>query len=172
MNFFVDLRYFFPPIINLVILLLTSPHGVVSLLSSSSTYLNDYPLLKLASLAFVIFLSLLFILTSVRLHLTARPITLRSGYFSCPLAFSLLASIFLQPNLFWVAYFILIITSPWRGFFWDLQKRFWKSFVLALKAIPTLVITCTQRQNNPEPEAAQSTSGLVAVDFAVYIEGN
>ncbi|KAK0586656.1 hypothetical protein LWI29_010316 [Acer saccharum] len=112
-----------------------------------------------------VFLLVVFLLTSIKLPLTAHPVTVRAGRrrFSRPLAFTLLASIFLSPPFFWIAYFIIIITSPCHGMLWNLQKCIFKWLCQTLQSIPTLVISCTsQQQDDDDPEAA--THRLTAVD--------
>ncbi|KAJ0095424.1 hypothetical protein Patl1_15531 [Pistacia atlantica] len=101
MQFFVDLRYLLPPLMNLIILAL-----------------------------------------------------LKSHLQSC-----------LPPPLFWVVYFVIIISFPWHGMLWNLLKYIFKWFVISLQSCSTLVITCSTLQQEATPAPG------IAVEF-VDTEGN
>lgn len=135
MHWFIDLRYAVPPIINLFREKLLAENGNWEIA----------PIFMMASLVFAA-LILLFVCTSVKLPLTVEPIQLRVGSFSAPLTVSLLASLILPPSLFWVAFSLLTIVSPWYPTLLDLLKRFMCWLSRTLHAFPTFIITCvTQR---------------------------
>ncbi|KAL5817475.1 hypothetical protein ACOSQ3_025853 [Xanthoceras sorbifolium] len=168
MHLIVDLRYVFPPLINLMLLLfLTSENGSIFVLVNTASKFDQYPFLNMALLVIAVFLFVVFLLTSIKLPLTAHPITVRAGHFSGPLTFSLFASIFFPPPLFYIAYLIVIITSPWHGMLWNLQKCIFKWFYQNLQSIPTLVVSCAQQQDDPEAVAPPQLEVEV-----VYVEGN
>lgn len=164
MQFFVDLRYLFPPLMNLIILALLTSHVNAWIIFEFN---GEHPILKLAFLLLAIFMLFLFLLTSITINLrfTVHPITVRSGYFSAPLTLSLLASILLPPPLFWVAYFVIIISFPWHGMLWNLLKYIFKWFVISLQSCSTLVITCSTLQQEATPAPG------ITVEF-VDTEGN
>ncbi|KAJ0038776.1 hypothetical protein Pint_22398 [Pistacia integerrima] len=150
MQFFVDLRYLFPPLMNLIILALLKSHVNAWIMLEFD---DEYLILKLLFLLLANFMLFLFLLTYINLRFTAHPnpITVRSGYFSARLTFSLLASIFLPPPLFWVVYFVIIISFPWHGMLWNLLKYIFKWFVISLQSCSTLVITCSTLQQEATP---------------------
>ncbi|KAL5750783.1 hypothetical protein ACOSP7_025386 [Xanthoceras sorbifolium] len=167
MHFFIDLRYLFPPLLNLILFLFLTSHGgkfywdlqnvVAAILQY--TVLN-FLLLMLA----VLFLLLLFLFTPIKLPLTAKPIRLRTGKFSALLALAILASIILQPLLFWVAYSFLIIISPGYKKLWSLFKHFFNWLRQNLQSFPTIFIVCFTQQNqvNSEPPLPQDL--VVVID--------
>ncbi|KAL5750793.1 hypothetical protein ACOSP7_025396 [Xanthoceras sorbifolium] len=149
MNFFIDLRYLFPPLVNLFSFLLFTSQG-------DEVEILRYPISKLPFLMLFLLLLLiiLFLSTSIKLPLTAKPIRLRTGNFSVVLAMATLASIILSPSLFFVAYLFLMLTSFWSGILWSLFKRLFNWLRQSLQSVPTIFIICfTQNQENTEPTA-------------------
>ncbi|KAJ0096262.1 hypothetical protein Patl1_15528 [Pistacia atlantica] len=127
---------------------------------------DQYPILKLTFLLLALCMLFLFLLTSITINLrfSALPITVRSGYFSVPLTVSLLATILLPPPLFWLAYFITIISSPWHGIIWNLIKCIFNWFVINLQLCSTFVIASSGTQ--------QQEATISAPELAVDIEAN
>ncbi|KAJ0038774.1 hypothetical protein Pint_22396 [Pistacia integerrima] len=158
---------FLPPLMNNIILVFLTSQVNVRLIFELDDD-DEYPILKLLFLLLAILMLFLFLLTSITIHLrfTAHPITVRSGYFSAPLTFSLLVSILLPPPLFWVSYFIIIISCPFHGMIWNMLKFVFNWFVINLRSCSTLLITCSTTQ---QQEA--TLAGGLSVEF-IDIEGN
>ncbi|CAK9173325.1 unnamed protein product [Ilex paraguariensis] len=166
MNCFIDLRYLAAPLLNLLFYLLQDlqikPWGH----DNDQLYIDhDHLILKLFFILFIAFATFLFLFTSIKLPLnvsvTAGAICSRAGDFSVPVTLSLLCSIFLSQQQFWVAYPIILCTSAWYGWlsnllnwFFNQLKGFFFWFYHTLQAIPTLncIIFFTQEQDHPEED--------------------
>jgi hypothetical protein len=159
MDFSVDLRYVFLPLINFTLWVLI-------------------PQAKAWALVIPI-LILLFLFISVKFPLTLslEPFQFSAGDFSTPLTLPLVASLFFPSHLFWFVFPILLILSPWYGILSDLLKRiiFW--FCDGLQAIPALIITCIHQHPQVEHEAIVPQVELEAIvpqvePEAIVIEEN
>jgi hypothetical protein len=136
MDFLVDLRYVFLPLINFTLWVLI-------------------PQAKAWALVIAI-LILLFLFTSVKflITLSLEPFQFSAGDFSTPLTLPLVASLFFPSHLFRFVFPMLLILSPWYGILSDLLKRiiFW--FCDRLQAIPAvIIITCIHQHPQVEHEA-------------------
>lgn len=152
MNYFnIDLRFIVPPLVNILLYLLLSNQKY-----EGNSWDSIHPMLKLGLMFFAS--SLLFLVVSIRfrfsLSVSAEPIRLRFGdfYFSGLLAVTLLASILFPPSVFWYAYLICVIISPWSNSIFKIVNKF-------LQAIPTFIITCTT--SFQEEEIAHETESPV-----------
>ncbi|KAA8522131.1 hypothetical protein F0562_012555 [Nyssa sinensis] len=78
----------------------------------------------------------------------------RFGYteFSVPVTTSLLASIFLPPQHFWIAFCIIICLRGWVDVIWN-----------QLKATTVAIICTTQQEVQPETEPAAAQFQMVAI---------
>ena len=160
MDFSFDLRFLFPPLLNLIIFV-----GFLKSQTANSWGLQYimqkiilYSILKMPFpiLILVVLLLLLFLFTPIRLPLNAsRPIFLRSGgQISILLAILIVAAIILAPSLFLVTYLCLIMLSPWFATMWSLFKSFLIRFQSVLRSIPTIFISCVNRnQENIEADS-------------------
>ncbi|KAJ4710075.1 Pentatricopeptide repeat-containing protein [Melia azedarach] len=179
---FSDMRFFFTPLINTVLLLLNSEGGTISLLPACTQYFNDrYPTFKFASFVVKVLVSLLFLVTPIQLHLGAYPkITMKIGYFSYPLTFSLIASILCSPPRFWLVHALVLITIPIHEKLWNLQKLVFIWFLLTLRSIPTFEISCTLNHQEdmtaeatpPPPSSSTSSRGFEVESAVIEIKGN
>ncbi|KAL9410929.1 hypothetical protein AB3S75_044662 [Citrus x aurantiifolia] len=117
MDFSIDLRFLFPPLLNLVIffLFLRSLEGISWDVQDGTNNILLYPILKLQFwflIPAVVIPLLLFLLTPIRLTLNvSRSISVSCGEPSVLLAISVVASVFVAPSLFLVAYLCLILLS-------------------------------------------------------------
>ncbi|TXG51245.1 hypothetical protein EZV62_023769 [Acer yangbiense] len=163
MHFFIDLRYLFPPFVNLCLYLFLTSKGDGSYYYWGQNDVVDflqYPILIFLILAILLLLFLLF--TSIKLPLTAKPLRLRAGNFSALLAAAFLASIMLPPSLFWFAYLLLVIISPWYRILWSLFKHLFDGLCQNLRSIPTIFINCvTQNQENFSDPAATRIEQII-----------
>ncbi|KAL5750794.1 hypothetical protein ACOSP7_025397 [Xanthoceras sorbifolium] len=140
MHFFIDLRYLFPPLLNLILFVFLTSHHGKSYWDQNDTAIQilQYPIFKLPFFMLSILLLLIFLFTSIKLPLTAKPIRLRTGKFWALLAMATIASVVLPPSLFWLHLF------NW--------------FRHTLQSVPTIFIVCITRndqQNSSEPAATQ-----------------
>ncbi|KAL9408395.1 hypothetical protein AB3S75_046871 [Citrus x aurantiifolia] len=117
MNFSIDLRFLFLPLLNLIIffLFLKSQDGNSWDVQDGTSKILLYPILKLQFwflIPAVVIPLLLFLLTPIRVPLNvSRPICVSCGELSVLLAVSAVASVILAPSLFLVVYLCLIILS-------------------------------------------------------------
>ncbi|KAL5815066.1 hypothetical protein ACOSQ3_025861 [Xanthoceras sorbifolium] len=160
MHFFIDLRYLFPPLLNLILFVFLTSHHGKSYCDQHDTAIQilQYPIFKLPFFMLSILLLLIFLFTSIKLPLTAKPIRLRTGKFSALLAMATIASVVLPPSLFWLVYLFLIVAFPWYGILWILFKHLFNCLRHTLQSVPTIFIVCVTRndqQNSSEPAATQ-----------------
>ncbi|KAH7844022.1 hypothetical protein Vadar_023442 [Vaccinium darrowii] len=155
-----DLRFVVPALINLTLFLLQQHQSKPWNGYEPNSNLNLSLNLDIYGFFSVLILVLVFLITSVKLPLsvTAEPIRVRTGDFSCLLAISLIASVVLPQLLFWFGFVIIICLSPWHGFLSDLSVgllfRTWD----ILRGIPALIITCfvqKPQQDDPPPPPPQ-----------------
>jgi hypothetical protein len=141
MEFLVDVRYVFPPLINLTLWVLIPQAKAWAV---NPNFNSEIFVMTFLSLVIAI---LVFLFTSVKLPLTigVELPQLKAGDFSAPLTLSLFASLFFPSDIFGFVFPLLIILSPWYGSLSDLMKRiiFW--FSDALQTIPALIITCIRQ---------------------------
>ncbi|KAL9458332.1 hypothetical protein AB3S75_007241 [Citrus x aurantiifolia] len=129
MDVSIDLRFLFPPLLNLVIffLFLRSLDGNSWDVGDGTSSILLYPILKLEFcllIPAVIIPLLLFLLTPIRLTLNvSRAISVSCGEPSVLLAISVVASLFVAPSLFLVAYLCLILSSLCYATLASLLKR-------------------------------------------------
>ncbi|XVE91563.1 hypothetical protein REPUB_Repub01dG0020500 [Reevesia pubescens] len=145
-----DLRLWFPPILNLVLSLFLSPWNWN--LVVSSIFVKQFSILELALLLFLtILFLLLFLFTSIEVPVNLNPIRFRSGAFSIALTTSLLASIFFPPSLFWTVHLLIIFLSPWHSMLFALFKHFSRLFSRALQLLPTFsIMIITQNEQSSD----------------------
>jgi hypothetical protein len=141
MRFLVDLRYVVPPL-----LILGKPWAQDHSLN------NEIFVMACLSLAIA---TLLFLFTSVKLPLSVEPLHLSAGHFSAPLTLSLLASIFFPTPLFWFAFSMLLILSPWYELVLDALKQCLLWVCHNLQAIPSFFIICITQRPPVELEAVE-----------------
>lgn len=150
MNFFIDLRYLCPPLINLFTFLIFTSHHEVPY----KVDILHYPILisvALLMLAIIVLLSFLF--TSIQLPLIVRPIRLSIGNFSLVFAITLFSSIIFSPSLFWVVYLLLIVVSPWFQILQSHLKLLIDWLCEYLQSFPAVFIVCfPQNGVNIDPE--------------------
>ncbi|KAK9182929.1 hypothetical protein WN944_026077 [Citrus x changshan-huyou] len=129
MSFSIDLRFLFPPLLNLIIffMFLKSQDGNSWDVQDGTSKILLYPILKLHLwflIPAVITPLLLFLLTPIRLTLNvSRSIYVSFGELSVLLGVSVIASVLLAPSLFLVAYLCLIILSICYATLASLFKR-------------------------------------------------
>ncbi|KAL5748359.1 hypothetical protein ACOSQ2_025656 [Xanthoceras sorbifolium] len=169
MHFSIDLRYLFPPLVNIFLFIFLTSQGGSSFYywdQDDAVDILQYPILKLPFFILAVLLLLFFLFTSIKLPLTAEPLRLRAGNFSALLAVAILASIILPPSLYWFAYLLLIIISPWYRIMWSLFKQFFSWLRQILQSIPTIFITCvTQNQENSDPAATDRMEQIGRIDI-------
>lgn len=153
MRFYVDLRFVFVPSIGLVLRFLISQ-------SNSWANYGDFSIeflgLPLFLIIFVIIVAviLLCLLISVKFPFTVDRIRLQAGDISAPVAILGLASLTLPLPLFWLAYLILLILTPFSGIIFVQLKRLLNWFSHTLRTIPALSISCVafnQEESGPPP---------------------
>ncbi|KAL5815054.1 hypothetical protein ACOSQ4_025695 [Xanthoceras sorbifolium] len=179
MNLIIDLRFVFPPLVNLILFLfLTSPYGKSDnweLQDGTAFEILQFPISKLPFLMLLILLLLFFLFTSITLPLTANPIRLRAGNFSALLALAIVASLMLPPSLFWFSYLFLIMLAPLYGKLWSLFKHFFSWLRRISQSFPTIfIIFSTQNQENQElaaPQVEQIGSPEIEQDLVLVIDG-
>ena len=161
MKFSIDLRYLFPPLLNLIIffMFLKSQDGNSWAVQDGTSEILLYPILKLPffSQILVLLLLLIYLFISVKLHLRIRrQLSVRCGKLSVLLAISTLASLILAPSLFLVAYLCLIILSLCYSVLASPCKRCFDWFLrltsTVITSIPTNFITCTVNPAPPQVE--------------------
>ena len=129
MDLSIDLRFLFPPLLNLIkfFLFLRSHDGISWDVKDGTTKILLYLILKLQLrflIPVVIMLLLLFLLTPIRLTVSVSPsISVSRGEPSVLLAISLVASVFVAPSLFLEAYLCLILLSLCYATLASLFKR-------------------------------------------------
>ncbi|KAL9410926.1 hypothetical protein AB3S75_044659 [Citrus x aurantiifolia] len=129
MDLSIDLRFLFPPLLNLIIffLFLRSQDGISWDFKDATNKILLYPILKLPFwilIPAVIIPLLLLLLTPIRLTLNVtRSISVTCGEPSFLLAISVVSSVILAPFLFLVPYFCLIILSLCYATLVSLFKR-------------------------------------------------
>ena len=129
MNCPVDVRFLFPPLMNLVVFFffLKSQDGQSWSLQDGANHILLYPILKLQFpfLGLAVLILLLFLLTAIRVPLSvSSPLSVSVGdHLPCLLAISTIASLILAPFLFLVVYLCLIILSLFHVMLISLFKR-------------------------------------------------
>ncbi|KAK9179922.1 hypothetical protein WN943_029128 [Citrus x changshan-huyou] len=129
MDLSIDLRFLFPPLLNLItfILFLRSQDGDSWDVQDGTSKILLYPILKLQFwflIPAVVIPLPIFLLTPIRLTLNvSRSISVSCGQPSVLLAISVVASLILAPFLFLVAYLCLIILSLCYATLASLFKR-------------------------------------------------
>ena len=171
MHFFIDLRFLFPPLVNLILFVFLTSHHAKSYWNQDE--ILQYPILKLPFLMLSILLLLIILFTSIKLPLTAKPIRLHTGRFSALLAMAIVASIILPPSLFWLAYLFLIVLLPLHGILWNLFKHLFNWFRRTLQSIPTIFIICFTRnqQNTSKPAASHQVEHIPSVEIEGWVLG-
>jgi hypothetical protein len=162
MEFLVDLRYVFPPLINLTLRVLI-PQAKYR---AQDPNFHGEIFVMACDLSLVIAI-LLFLFTSVKLPLTLSvdSLRLRSGDFSGPLTLSLMASLFFPLSLFWLVFLMLLIVSPW-------YEMLLNWIFHTLQAIPALIITCIPQRPQVEREAIVPQVELEAIVIEENNEAN
>lgn len=167
MHYNIDLRFTVPPLLSLLLLLQKYCSEKFYLLPTED--IANHELLFIAALLFLVILTLVFHLTSVKFLLNVSidifPICIRFGDFSGPLALSFMASLLLPPPLFCIAYFICICISPWFALLGQLWQWFY-DFHHLLQTIPGFVIVAITRPSQETVEAQPSMT--FSVDESAY----
>lgn len=164
MDFFIDLRFLIPPVLNIIIFhLILKSQAVIN--SAAEGDVQDYATMKnvlypIQNMPFPLFiitvlLLLLFLFTPIRIPLSlsaSHTILVSSREFSVLLALLIAASVMFAPSLFWLIYFCLVISSPWFTMLWNLFN--W--FRHVLRSIPpaSFIIYLNHNQEDVQEPAA------------------
>ncbi|MFQ6639430.1 hypothetical protein Gotur_015035 [Gossypium turneri] len=158
MQVLIDLRYTFPPLLNLIwfFLFVASQNEPSFDLLAGALIGQQVSTMMLGFLALfvAIILMVIFLFFSVEFPLTPHPISLKARGISIALFISLLASFFFPPSSFWVTYLFIILTVPWHNRLFHQFIRFFRYFSLTIQSIPTIVIYTTQNNVHENPAQA------------------
>ena len=136
MNCPVDVRFLFPPLLNLVVFFffLRSQDSQSWSLQDGANHILLYPILKLQFpfMSLAVLILLLFLLTAIRVPLrVSSPMSVSCGdHLPCLLAISTIASLILAPSLFLVVYLCFMILSLFYVMSTSLFKRFCKGYTV------------------------------------------
>lgn len=160
MNFSIDLRLFFPLLLNLIIFFpLLNPHEEEDGKCDRDVVIMQilqYPVVFTFLFILALLLLLLFLFTPILLPLslnTSSPIITHSRDFPILLSLLILTSTILQPYRFWMTYLFLIGISPWFAELWSLFQRFLSRFHHTLRThVPIIYITCVNQNQEMHPD--------------------
>ncbi|KAK9182931.1 hypothetical protein WN944_026079 [Citrus x changshan-huyou] len=157
MDFSIDLRFLFLPLLNLIIffLFLKSQDGNSWNVQDGASKILLYPILKLQLwflIPVIVIPLLLFILTPIRVPLkVSRPISVSCGELSVLLAVSAVASVILAPSLFLVAYLCLIVLS----FCYAMFASLFQHFFYWLRRLAVFIVTSVNAHLLAPPQVEQ-----------------
>ncbi|PSR93565.1 4-hydroxythreonine-4-phosphate dehydrogenase [Actinidia chinensis var. chinensis] len=141
----IDLRFLFPALVNILLLLFPSDVGNPWGWDSDNPIMSEMTWQLLSLFVFLIIIVPLLVVSitvPVSFSIITRPIRLRFSKWSRSLilAVALLASFKLPPLFFWYAYLIFLSVSPWWSRLCEFMKR-------TLQSFPSRYVVCTTGQD-------------------------
>ncbi|XVF85872.1 hypothetical protein PTKIN_Ptkin17bG0152900 [Pterospermum kingtungense] len=148
------LRWFLPPVLNLIFFAFLSPLDRKLLVSSF--FAQHVSTLELAVVILAVMFVLLILFTSAELRLTLTAIRFRTGVFSIAFTASFLVSLFFSPSIFWSVHLLLIFSSPWHAMFFNIFKQILRSFSGDFQLVPATWIMNITRTDESYDEGSDS----------------